>query len=65
MSNIPFLYINVAVLSCFALMFVTILAVKKNTGDLGISGGAAGRYFMGRRLGAHAAADLAGPFLLV
>lgn len=29
MSNIPFLYINVAVLSCFALMFVTILAVKK------------------------------------
>jgi len=28
-SNIPFLYINVAVLSCFALMFVTILAVKK------------------------------------
>ena len=62
MSNIPFLYINVAVLSCFALMFVTILAVKKTPG---ISGGAAGRYFMGRRLGAHAAADLAGPFLLV
>lgn len=29
MSDIPFLYINVAVLSCFALMFVTILAVKK------------------------------------
>lgn len=29
MSNIPFLYINVAVLSCFVLMFVTILAVKK------------------------------------
>lgn len=29
MSNIPFLYINVTVLCCFALMFVTILAVKK------------------------------------
>ncbi len=29
MSNVPYLYINVAVLSCFTLMFVTVLAVKK------------------------------------
>ena len=29
MSNIPFLYINISVLGCFALMLVTILAVKK------------------------------------
>ena len=39
--------------------------LEENAGDLGISGGAAGRYFMGGRLGAHAAAGLAGPFLLV
>ena len=29
MSNIPFLFINVTALSCFALMFVTFLATKK------------------------------------
>lgn len=29
MNHIPFLYINVSVLCCFLLMFVTILAVKK------------------------------------
>ena len=29
MSNIPFLYINVTALCCFALMFVTFLATKK------------------------------------
>ena len=56
MSDIPFLYINVAVLSCFALMFVTILAVKK-TPEIWA--------FLAVLLGAHAAADLAGPFLLV
>ncbi len=29
MNNIPFLYINIIALSCFALMFVTFLATKK------------------------------------
>ena len=28
-SNIPFLFINITVLSCFLLMFVTFLATKK------------------------------------
>ena len=28
-SNIPFLYVNVTALCCFALLFVTFLAAKK------------------------------------